>query len=313
MRQSGQNIIIMITLTVPANAAPQRLPAFLRAAGVSLTLRRKIKRAAAISINRQPAQWEQTVAAGDIVDILLPVATTIRGIPMPLCILYEDDAVLIVDKPPGLLVHPTGGEHTHTLANGVIHYLAATSQPPAFHPVHRLDRNTSGLVLIAKNPLAQHLLSQPGRVTRRYCAVATGRLPDDAGTIDLPIARQPGSIIARAVSPLGQAAQTRYRVTARLPQATVLELTLATGRTHQIRVHLSHIGHALYGDTLYGQPSPHIARQALHARSLSFSHPMTEQPLTCTAPLPGDMRRLLAALGGGCICPPRPMCDILLI
>lgn len=313
MRQTGQNIFNMITLTVPTHAAPQRLPAFLRAAGLSLTLRRRIKRAAIITVNGQPARWEQMVAAGDTVGILLPAATNISGTPLPLCIIYEDETLLVVDKPPGLLVHPTAGERTYTLANGVIHYLAATNQPPAYHPVHRLDRNTSGLVLIAKNPLVQHLLSHPGRVTRRYLAVATGRVNDDAGIIDLPIARRSGSIIERTVSPLGQPAVTHYTVKARLSQATVLELTLATGRTHQIRVHLSHLGHALYGDTLYGRPSPHIGRQALHALSLTFSHPLTGQPIACTAPVPSDMRRLLNALGGRDICPSRPMCDILLV
>lgn len=311
-----QNIHSMIKLTVPVGMPPQRLSAFLRAAGLSQALRRRIKREATCSVNGLPALWEQFVAAGDTVLIRFPPPAHIPPAPLPLCLVYEDEAVLVIDKPAGLLVHPAAGERTHTMANGVIHYLMISRQPPAFHPVYRLDKNTSGLVVVAKNPLAQHRLSAAGSITRRYLAVVEGVITSQAGTIDLPIARRPGSIIERTVAPDGQRAVTHFTVQERLSRATVLAVTLATGRTHQIRVHLSHVGHPLCGDTLYGRPSPYIARQALHAHYLAFSHPLTGQPLTFTSPLPADIRRLLDALGrksGSAACPVRRECDILLV
>ena len=175
-----------------------------------------------------------------------------------------------------------------------MHYFASNDEAHAFHPVHRLDRDTSGLLLIAKEPQIQYQLSPKGckNFKREYQAIVEGTLTPPDGLIDAPIARALPSIILRKVSPDGQPARTHYRTIKQGNNLSLIELELDTGRTHQIRVHMAHLGHPLLGDDLYGGNMDYIQRQALHAFRLSFKHPMTGENLVITAPPPADFLRI---------------------
>jgi len=266
--------------------------------GFSLTLWRKIKYSGTISVNNHNIPINRIVYPGDIITVNWSQACTIVPTKLPLTICYEDDYILIIDKPAGMLVHPTVSENLTTLANAIIYYFHSTGLPYNFHPVHRLDRNTSGLVLIAKQPHIQHLLSRNDikHIKRQYLALASGTIIPAEGTIDAPIARHPDSIIQRMVDDSGQHATTCYKVLKKLNKASLVELTLLTGRTHQIRVHLSHIGHPLLGDDLYGGSRELIGRQALHAARLSFSHPVSGKTIDVSSPLPIDLLQLVKVL-----------------
>lgn len=214
-------------------------------------------------------------------------------------ILYEDEDLLVVDKPPGQCMHPTVHHPRWTLMDAVLAYWAARGETRAFHPVTRLDVGTSGATLIAKSPAAHAQLARlqaAGAVRKTYLACVEGRVPRSSGVIDAPIGRVPGSIIQRAVRRDGQPACTRYRVAVRYAAGTLLISRPLTGRTHQIRVHLAHLGHPLFGDDLYGGARTAIARPALHAWRLAFPHPRTGELVRLTAPLPEDFRRLLERL-----------------
>ena len=264
----------------------------LRRLRFSLTLRRKLKTTpGTILVNGRPAAWQDSVGPGDTLAIAWPEETAIPPLPMPLTIAYEDDHLLVADKPAGLLVHPASGPPEPTLANAVVHHLRSRGAGTGFHPVHRLDRNTSGLVVIAKNPYIQHLLGNR-TLERSYLALVTGQPLPPAGVIDAPIGRHPHSIIERVVRPDGQSAVTRYETVAAAGPHALLRLYLLTGRTHQIRVHLAHIGYPLLGDNLYGGST----RQALHAAALAFTHPVSGEAVRLSSPLPADMADLIASL-----------------
>ncbi|MBP2649767.1 MAG: pseudouridine synthase, RluA family [Firmicutes bacterium] len=287
----------MLSFSLPAHSQPQLLPEVLRHLKISLTLRRKLKKASdAILVNNHPVPWNTLIHPGDTVSINWPSDCTIEPHALPLTICYEDSSLLVIDKPAGLLVHPASGNHSElTLANAVIHHLKSETVAPSFHPVHRLDRNTSGLLLVAKNPYCQHLfsVSSDKNLRRSYLAVVTGIPSPPEGIIDAPIGRLAGSIIERSVQPDGQNAITHYKTLAVFPQHSLVELRLETGRTHQIRVHLSYIGHPIVGDDLYGGSRELISRQALHATRLQFIHPISGEPLDITSPLPEDIEFLI--------------------
>lgn len=227
--------------------------------------------------------------------------------PIPLDVVFEDEHLLVLNKPPGLSVHPGAGRPRGTLANALIARLPALRAVGAvLRPgiVHRLDRDTSGLLIVAKTPPALAALQQAVAardVSRAYLALVCGDLSSDEGTIDAPIGRHPRHRTKMAVMAGGRHAITRYRVVERLGSATLVEATLVTGRTHQIRVHFSHLGHPLVGDPVYGRrcplpPSVTPARQMLHAYRLGFLHPRTGRRLHFEAPLPADFDAVLTQL-----------------
>lgn len=220
---------------------------------------------------------------------------------IPLDILYEDNEILVVNKPPFMSVHPSMGNYKTTLANAVMYHFMQSGDLRVFRAVNRLDKNTSGICVIAKTQYVHSLLSkqiQSGEFKRRYLAVVHGKTADKSGVIDLPIKRECESIIKRIVSEDGKRAVTHFNVLKENEKFSVLDIVLMTGRTHQIRVHFSHIGNPLFGDFLYGTENDDelINRQALHAYTIKFLHPVTLKELSFTAKLPDDMVRLLKKL-----------------
>lgn len=285
----------MLTLTVTELSSALPLKTYVRTyAAISLTQWRKIKNQGSIQCNRQPAFPYTLVQNGDVITLSWPLTSPLEAVSGDIAIIYEDEDLLILNKPAGLLVHPTALDRTVSLANFVMHYYQKTGQACQFHPIHRLDRNTSGLLAIAKQPRIQHLLAvkQLQDLHRNYLAIVSGHLEEPCGIINQPIARKPGSIIERIVSPDGQPAETHYETQKVYANASQLKLTLQTGRTHQIRVHMSSIGHPLLGDDLYGGATDLLERQALHACQLSLIHPLTHKHYCWEAPLPDDLLAL---------------------
>ncbi|MBM6896561.1 RluA family pseudouridine synthase [Pseudoflavonifractor capillosus] len=252
-----------------------------------------------ITVDGKRVTVRHRVQVGEVLSVRLtdPVSTSgTVPTPGPLDIVWEDEDVVVVNKAPGVLVHPGHGHFSDTLGNFLMYHYQQTGQECDFHPVHRLDKGTSGLLVVAKHPHAQEQLKQQlhtPQFRRVYLAICDGLPPAPSGTIDAPIGLAPDSR-ARTVCPQGQSARTHYRVVSAWEGHSLVELTLDTGRTHQIRVHMAHIGCPLTGDFLYGQEQPDkIARPALHSHQLSFTHPITGEPLAFTQPLPGDMAALL--------------------
>ena len=276
---------------------PMPVRAFLRAnQGISNTIWKRIKNSGTFAINGVICNATQAVVKdSDIITYNILRPTDIIPEDLPPDIRYEDEWLLVINKPAGQLVHPTTKERCGTVGNALMHYFAAKGEAHAFHPVHRLDRDTSGLLLIAKEPQIQYQLSPKGckNFKREYQAIVEGTLTPPDGLIDAPIARALPSIILRKVSPDGQPARTHYRTIKQGNGLSLIKLELDTGRTHQIRVHMAHLGHPLLGDDLYGGNMNYIERQALHAFRLSFKHPMTGENLIITAPPPMDFLRIV--------------------
>ncbi|MBQ4051768.1 MAG: RluA family pseudouridine synthase [Oscillospiraceae bacterium] len=243
-----------------------------------------------ISVNGEHRRMVDPVRGGDIIRIVLGELDETNLIPNPdlrADILYEDEDVVAFDKPADMSVHPCALYYNDTLGN----LFAARYPGLTFRPLYRLDRDTTGICVSAKNTFAASVLM--GHLEKTYYAVAEGLLADDEGTVDAPLIRVPGSIITRKVDPAGQRAVTHYKVFFRSNGHTLLALKLETGRTHQIRVHLSYLGHPLAGDTLYGGHDDLIGRQALHCGELFLPALPGRTEMVIRSPLPEDMQKLL--------------------
>ena len=217
--------------------------------------------------------------------------------PGPVDILYEDGDMVVLNKAPGVSVHPGPGHFDDTLGNFLLHHYDLEGETADFHPVHRLDRGTSGLLAAAKHPHAQEVLKNQlhtNAFRRTYLAVCEGVPKPGEGTIQVPLGPKPGSLMEQMVRPDGKFARTRYKVLEEYEGRALVELELDTGRTHQIRVHMAHIGHPLTGDFLYGREDKAlIGRPALHSARLELCHPISGERLTFAAPVPQDMEKLL--------------------
>lgn len=230
-----------------------------------------------------------------------PSAQPAQPEPVEFPIVYEDESLLVIDKPAGLVVHPGSGNWTGTLLNGLLHYDSRLMALPRAGIVHRLDKDTTGLMVVARTLVAQTDLVrqlQARKVRREYLAVVRGQLVH-SGTVDAAIGRHPTHRLRMAVVATGKPAMTHYRPLEAFPSATLVGCSLETGRTHQIRVHLSHIGHPLLGDVLYGGPRAPLSRQALHATRLGLVHPRTRAEMSWSSPPPGDLAELLETLRHG--------------
>jgi 23S rRNA pseudouridine1911/1915/1917 synthase len=268
----------------------------------------------AVQVDGRPLRGKDRVLGGEQVRIRaqLPKQGEVQGEAIPLAVVFEDRSILVVDKPPGLVVHPGAGNPRHTLQNALLAFDPRLAVVPRAGLIHRLDKDTSGLLVIARTPEAHTALAAAlaaRRMTREYLALCTGVMTG-GGTIDRPIGRHRTLRTRMAVRADGREAITHYRIEKRFRAHTLVRVRLETGRTHQIRVHLAHIGFPLVGDPVYGGrrrvPAgcpPRVAealrsfsRQALHAAGLTFAHPDTGRELQFEAPLPADMQQLIERL-----------------
>jgi 23S rRNA pseudouridine1911/1915/1917 synthase len=274
----------------------------------SRRLMNKLKMNRLVTVNGEVIWYTARVRKGDRIEIRMPEDETEHIPPQPVefRVVYEDQDLIVIDKPPGLVVHPTRGHRDGTLANGLMHYWAERGERHTMRPVTRLDRDTSGLMAVAKHAYTHWFLVEQmmkKRYEREYLAVARGVPEPLAGTIDTPIGLDPESRIYRVMPEEegGYPSVTHYEVLERFPDASLIRLRLETGRTHQIRVHLSSIGHPLIGDPQYGSGDDEqlIGRQALHAARLRLFHPRLREWMELESQLPEDMMLLIDRLSDG--------------
>lgn len=267
---------------------------------ISSRLIRKCKNNHNILLNGRDGSVNRQVKEGDIIALMLDHdENTFEPNDISIEILYEDADMLVVNKPPFLVVHPTKGHPEGTLANAISHHQYKAGQDYKARFINRLDRDTSGVVLIAKNAFAQQVISeqmQANEVDKNYYAVVNGVIKADRGTVNEPIERAEEGDVLRIVRPDGLPSITHYEVVERFKEHTFVKLRLETGRTHQIRVHLAHIGHGIVGDHLYGTVTELINRQALHCFEMSFRKARGGTPTRVIAPIPEDIDKLLKHL-----------------
>ena len=257
-----------------------------------------------VKVNDQPVKPKYKLAVGDVVTIEPEKPKKIDLVPenIPLDIVYEDDDVIVVNKPQGMVVHPAPGHPDHTLVNALMYHSPLSTINGEFRPgiVHRIDKDTSGLLMVAKNDMAHRSLAAQLKAKtneREYVALVHGVIKEDQGTIDAPLGRSPKDRKKQAVVADGRHAVTHFKVLKRYQHYTLVSCRLETGRTHQIRVHMKYIGHPLAGDPLYGPRKTLSGNgQYLHARLLGFKHPRTGKQLTFTAPLPSYFQKMLDKL-----------------
>jgi len=257
----------------------------------------KLTRLKGILCNKKPVFLQKKVKTGDNIRVRILEDQSYGVIPQqgPIHILYEDAQLIVLNKPASMLVHPTGHTAQGTLANYLAYHYQQSAQRWTIRPLHRLDRETSGCVVFAKDAATQSVLEQQmkeGRFKRSYYAFVSGNVEPSEGTINAAIGVHPTLPNRRVIHAQGERAITHYKILQKYGDRTLLELRLETGRTHQIRVHLAHIGHPIIGDRMYGNTSSQINRQALHAQHVSFNHPKDEQQINVHAPLPRDIEKL---------------------
>lgn len=311
---SGTDISQKIELTISEEMNRTRLDLVLSVAleEYSRSFIQKLFENGRITVNGQICKEKKHKAlAGDAVEILVPEPKRleVEAEDIPLDIVYEDDDLLIVNKPAGMVVHPAPGNYSSTLVNALMYHCGdnLSSINGVIRPgiVHRIDKNTSGLLMVAKNDMAHSALSQQlavHSITRKYRAIVYNNIKEDEGTIDRPIGRDPKNRLRNAVTDLNSKnAVTHYKVLERFGKFTLVEAILETGRTHQIRVHMSYIKHPLLGDDLYGPGKNKLGvkRQMLHAGVLGFIHPSTKEYIEFESPLPKDFEDTLNKLRNG--------------
>ena len=312
----------IIDLIVDSDVHTQSMNHIIKQQHISQRMRRRLRNEGIITVNDEPATWNTLVHGDDHLVMKLTPEQEFSLSPMDLDIVYEDEHILVINKAAGVLMHPTSTVRDHTLANGVLYYYQETHQHYDFHPVHRLDKDTSGIVIIAKTSVVQHAFDKKHtHFYKTYDAIVEGKLPAVPLTINWPIGRKPGSIIQRYCTTEGKPARTDITVISHNTRPIVdkspiidsntiigsnnmadencethfthVQCLLHTGRTHQIRVHVSQLGYPLAGDDLYGGHLDYIQRQALHAARVSFHHPMTNEWLELSADMPQDMKDLI--------------------
>lgn len=259
----------------------------------------KLKKLDKIYLNGNVTSVNHPVLENDLIECYLDYEednSNIIPTEMPLNIIYEDEAYIVVNKPAGIPVHPSMDHYTDSLSNGIAFYFNQIGLKKKIRPVNRLDKDTSGIVIFAKNEYIQECLVRQMKskeFIKKYIAVVNGNLDNLEGTINAPIARKEGSIIERCVSETGDIAITHYKVLKRKTDFDIVECILETGRTHQIRVHFAYLGHSLLSDTLYGTSSSLINRQALHAYEVEFTHPLSKKKVKYIATVPEDLNKLM--------------------
>ena len=297
------------TLTATTESAGARLDAFLAARLPDLTrsAAARLIEGGLVTVDGKPAGKSARLTGGETVSVTLPQAEEPEARPqdIPLEVVYEDADVIVVNKPVGMVVHPAPGHPDGTLVNALLHHCAGSLSGIGgqLRPgiVHRIDRDTSGLIIAAKNDAAHACLAAQlsgHTLARTYECLAVGNFREDSGTVDAPIGRHRTDRKKMAVVPDGRRAVTHWEVIARYQGVTHLRCRLETGRTHQIRVHLAYMGHPILGDTVYGakKPVPGLTGQCLHATGLQFLHPSTGEKITLTCPLPEEFTKMLKKL-----------------
>lgn len=293
-----------LTYTITEENTGFRISQYLRHLGYSsqnLTELKKMQES--ILLNDIPCFMNRTLTPGDILTVRIQetgCSPQIVPVELPVPIVYEDEDILVVNKPAGMPIHPSMNNYTNSLANGLAWYYQNQHKPFIFRCTNRLDRDTSGLTVIAKHMVSSSILSAAvthREIHREYVAIVAGHVSPKSGRIEAPLGRKDSSIIERTVDfEHGEYAATNYRVLQYLDGHTVVALKLETGRTHQIRIHMKYLGFPLIGDYLYNPDMHYIGRQALHSAKLSFIHPMTKEPMQFEAPLPADMQHVVDVL-----------------
>ena len=278
-----------------------RIEQYLRRRGYSAQNLAEIKRMPeSILVNGIHYYMRQQLKAGD--RLLVRICETrcsrkILPVNLPLDIVFEDEDIIVVNKPAGMPIHPSLKHYTNSMANALAWYYQEQEKPFIFRCCNRLDRDTSGLTVVAKHLVSANILSDLGRnhkICREYLAITRGTVSPTSGTIDVPLGRKPGTIIERTVDfEQGEQAITHYSVVDEKNGHSLVSLRLETGRTHQIRIHMKYLGFPLIGDYLYNPDMENIGRQALHSHRLTFTHPITGEALKFHAPLPEDMQSVL--------------------
>ena len=284
----------------------QRLDAFLASSldGLTRSQATRLIESGEVAVNERAVSKSYKLAGGEDIAVTLPEPEPVEAVPqdIPLDVVYEDADVIVVNKPSGMVVHPAPGHPDGTLVNALLYHCAGTLSGVggALRPgiVHRIDRDTSGLIIAAKNDAAHQYLSAQladHTLARTYECIVVGKLREDRGTVDAPIARHPTDRKRMAVVAGGREAVTHWEVIARYPGYTHVRCRLETGRTHQIRVHMAYIGHPILGDTVYGAKKevPGLTGQCLHAVGLRFLHPRTHEVVELSCPLPEEFTRML--------------------
>ena len=298
-----------LTLPVPPEAAGGRVDAWLAEQREDLTrsAAARLLEDGQVTCDGKPLPKNYRLRGGESLTVTLPEVqeTELIAQDIPLDVVYEDDDVIVVNKPTGLVVHPAPGHPDGTLVNALLHHcgdsLSGIGGEKRPGIVHRIDRDTSGLIIAAKNDAAHLALSaqlKDHSLSRTYECLVTGNMKQDSGTVDAPIGRSSADRKKMAVVPTGRRAVTHWEVVARYPGVTHLRCRLETGRTHQIRVHMAYIGHPILGDTVYGakKPVPGLTGQCLHATGLRFVHPRTGEPVELHCPLPPEFSAMLQKL-----------------